>query len=327
MGAQHSLRPLHSVRARPTRAMLGARCCNVSRPWPTARAVAKPTARWGTETAGRDRELSEVGARDEHEVARVDDEPLPRPAANPASAANDASRPPTPYSTTPAPRWTGEPMTLPDLDLAVPGVEEWRDSSYRCALRLPHEHGIAALRPMPDHIACPRPDRHERVALLTARSALADGRLCLEVGGTGRRAGRTVRAAGNRPVDDGDDRDARPRRSRRLPRNRSRGPESGRPPGTGRRPRDLIAVASRWRPWRSCAAPPRRHAGRARSAALAAGHDPCCPSRSVPWRQGDDGNATLACPRQPQVRGQQRQTQVIGERDVDRVVRRQVGAP
>ncbi|GLU46960.1 DNA-3-methyladenine glycosylase [Nocardiopsis ansamitocini] len=37
---------------------------------------------------------------------------------------------------------------------AVPGVEEWRDGSYRCALRLPHGTGVAALRPMPDHVAC-----------------------------------------------------------------------------------------------------------------------------------------------------------------------------
>lgn len=37
---------------------------------------------------------------------------------------------------------------------AVPGVEEWRDGAYRCALRLPHGHGTASLRPLPDHIAC-----------------------------------------------------------------------------------------------------------------------------------------------------------------------------
>jgi AraC family transcriptional regulator, regulatory protein of adaptative response / DNA-3-methyladenine glycosylase II len=37
---------------------------------------------------------------------------------------------------------------------AVPGVEEWRDGAYRCALRLPYGHGIAALRPGPDHVAC-----------------------------------------------------------------------------------------------------------------------------------------------------------------------------
>jgi AraC family transcriptional regulator, regulatory protein of adaptative response / DNA-3-methyladenine glycosylase II len=36
----------------------------------------------------------------------------------------------------------------------VPGVEEWRDGSYRRTLRLPHGHGIAALRPAPDHIDC-----------------------------------------------------------------------------------------------------------------------------------------------------------------------------
>lgn len=37
---------------------------------------------------------------------------------------------------------------------AVPGVEEWRDGAYRRTLRLPHGHGIVALSPRPDHIAC-----------------------------------------------------------------------------------------------------------------------------------------------------------------------------
>jgi AraC family transcriptional regulator, regulatory protein of adaptative response / DNA-3-methyladenine glycosylase II len=37
---------------------------------------------------------------------------------------------------------------------AVPGVEEWRGGGYRRTLRLPHGHGIVALRPEPDHIAC-----------------------------------------------------------------------------------------------------------------------------------------------------------------------------
>src|SRR5690348_18479853 len=37
---------------------------------------------------------------------------------------------------------------------AVPGVEEWRDGAYRRTLRLPHGHGIAALRPTPDYIDC-----------------------------------------------------------------------------------------------------------------------------------------------------------------------------
>ncbi|MCO5972464.1 DNA-3-methyladenine glycosylase 2 family protein [Actinoallomurus soli] len=36
----------------------------------------------------------------------------------------------------------------------VPGVEEWRDGAYRRTLRLPHGHGVVALRPTPDHIAC-----------------------------------------------------------------------------------------------------------------------------------------------------------------------------
>ncbi|NEA04173.1 DNA-3-methyladenine glycosylase 2 family protein, partial [Streptomyces sp. SID10116] len=37
---------------------------------------------------------------------------------------------------------------------AVPGVEEWRDGAYRRTLGLPHGHGIVALTPHPDHIAC-----------------------------------------------------------------------------------------------------------------------------------------------------------------------------
>ena len=37
---------------------------------------------------------------------------------------------------------------------AVPGVEEWRAGAYRRTLRLPHGHGIVALRPGPDYVAC-----------------------------------------------------------------------------------------------------------------------------------------------------------------------------
>ncbi|MCC9705596.1 helix-turn-helix domain-containing protein [Streptomyces sp. MNU76] len=37
---------------------------------------------------------------------------------------------------------------------AVPGVEEWRDGAYRRTLRLPYGHGVVALTPEPDHIAC-----------------------------------------------------------------------------------------------------------------------------------------------------------------------------
>ena len=37
---------------------------------------------------------------------------------------------------------------------AVPGVEEWRDGAYRRTVRLPHGHGIVALRPMPEHVHC-----------------------------------------------------------------------------------------------------------------------------------------------------------------------------
>ncbi|MFJ7947700.1 AlkA N-terminal domain-containing protein [Streptomyces sp. NPDC096354] len=37
---------------------------------------------------------------------------------------------------------------------AVPGVEEWREGAYRRTLTLPYGHGIVALTPHPDHIAC-----------------------------------------------------------------------------------------------------------------------------------------------------------------------------
>ncbi len=37
---------------------------------------------------------------------------------------------------------------------AVPGVEEWRQGAYRCAIRLPHGHAVVSLRPMPEYIAC-----------------------------------------------------------------------------------------------------------------------------------------------------------------------------
>ncbi|WP_069742196.1 AlkA N-terminal domain-containing protein [Streptomyces sp. EN23] len=37
---------------------------------------------------------------------------------------------------------------------AVPGVEEWRDGAYRRTLTLPYGHGVVALTPKPDHIAC-----------------------------------------------------------------------------------------------------------------------------------------------------------------------------
>jgi AraC family transcriptional regulator, regulatory protein of adaptative response / DNA-3-methyladenine glycosylase II len=33
-------------------------------------------------------------------------------------------------------------------------VEEWRAGAYRRTLRLPHGHGIVALRPQPDHVSC-----------------------------------------------------------------------------------------------------------------------------------------------------------------------------
>ncbi|MEU8888044.1 AlkA N-terminal domain-containing protein [Streptomyces sp. NPDC048442] len=37
---------------------------------------------------------------------------------------------------------------------AVPGVEEWRAGAYRRTLQLPYGHGIVALSPRLDHIAC-----------------------------------------------------------------------------------------------------------------------------------------------------------------------------
>ncbi|MDW4914807.1 AlkA N-terminal domain-containing protein [Streptomyces californicus] len=37
---------------------------------------------------------------------------------------------------------------------AVPGVEEWRDGAYRRTLALPYGHGVVALAPKPDHVAC-----------------------------------------------------------------------------------------------------------------------------------------------------------------------------
>ncbi|MFL0027334.1 AlkA N-terminal domain-containing protein [Streptomyces sp. NBUL23] len=37
---------------------------------------------------------------------------------------------------------------------AVPGAEEWRDGAYRRTLTLPYGHGVVALSPAPDHIAC-----------------------------------------------------------------------------------------------------------------------------------------------------------------------------
>ncbi|MGW6457879.1 AlkA N-terminal domain-containing protein [Streptomyces sp. NPDC055078] len=36
----------------------------------------------------------------------------------------------------------------------VPGVEEWRDGSYRRTLGLPYGHGVVALTPGPAHISC-----------------------------------------------------------------------------------------------------------------------------------------------------------------------------
>jgi AraC family transcriptional regulator, regulatory protein of adaptative response / DNA-3-methyladenine glycosylase II len=73
---------------------------------------------------------------------------------------------------TPSPTATAVPLTALSLRLpfrtplapdslfghlaatAVPGVEEWRSGAYRRTLRLPHGHGIVALRPQPDHVGC-----------------------------------------------------------------------------------------------------------------------------------------------------------------------------
>lgn len=71
---------------------------------------------------------------------------------------------------------------------AVPGVEEWRDGAYRRTLGLPHGHGIVALTPHPDHIACrlsltdPRDltlaiSRCRRMLDLDADPAAVDGQL------------------------------------------------------------------------------------------------------------------------------------------------------
>ncbi|HZU71165.1 MAG TPA: AlkA N-terminal domain-containing protein [Acidimicrobiales bacterium] len=40
------------------------------------------------------------------------------------------------------------------LATAVPGCEEYRHGAYRRTMALPHGHGIVALAPKPDHIAC-----------------------------------------------------------------------------------------------------------------------------------------------------------------------------
>ncbi|MEU4834698.1 AlkA N-terminal domain-containing protein [Streptosporangium sp. NPDC023615] len=93
---------------------------------------------------------------------------------------------------------------------AVPGVEEWRDGAYRRTLRLPHGHGIVALRPMSGHVGCllnltdPR-DLPTAIGLcrdlldLDADPATVDGHLGedpalapLVAGAPGRRVPRTV---------------------------------------------------------------------------------------------------------------------------------------
>ncbi|MFC9928031.1 DNA-3-methyladenine glycosylase 2 family protein [Streptomyces sp. NPDC127190] len=93
---------------------------------------------------------------------------------------------------------------------AVPGVEEWRDGAYRRTLRLPYGHGIVALAPRPDHIACRLTlsdlrdltvaiSRCRRLLDLDADPVAVDGRLGadpllapLVAAGPGRRVPRTV---------------------------------------------------------------------------------------------------------------------------------------
>ncbi|MEH0417292.1 AlkA N-terminal domain-containing protein [Streptomyces sp. B21-083] len=93
---------------------------------------------------------------------------------------------------------------------AVPGVEEWRDGAYRRTLRLPYGHGIAALTPTPDHIACRLTlsdlrdlpvaiSRCRRMLDLDADPVAVDEQLCtdpvlapLVAKGPGRRVPRTV---------------------------------------------------------------------------------------------------------------------------------------
>jgi AraC family transcriptional regulator of adaptative response / DNA-3-methyladenine glycosylase II len=57
---------------------------------------------------------------------------------------------------------------------AVPGVEEWRDGSYRRTLRLPNGPGIVALRPLPDHVGC-------RLLLADLRDEAAAVALCRRI--------------------------------------------------------------------------------------------------------------------------------------------------
>ncbi|MFI2213067.1 AlkA N-terminal domain-containing protein [Streptomyces sp. NPDC020141] len=95
----------------------------------------------------------------------------------------------------------------------VPGVEEWRDGSYRRTLRLPYGHGVVALAPADGHIACrlsltdPRDltiaiSRCRRLLDLDADPVAIDDRLRddprlrpLVDGAPGRRVPRTVDAA------------------------------------------------------------------------------------------------------------------------------------
>ena len=71
-----------------------------------------------------------------------------------------AGRAPSPAAGTLALRLPFRAPLCPDnlfghlVATAVPGVEEWRDGAYRRTLRLPRGHGVVALRPMPDHVAC-----------------------------------------------------------------------------------------------------------------------------------------------------------------------------
>jgi AraC family transcriptional regulator of adaptative response / DNA-3-methyladenine glycosylase II len=83
-----------------------------------------------------------------------------RVAAHRDRARSAAGRPPSPAAGALALRLPFRAPLCPDnlfghlVATAVPGVEEWRDGAYRRTLRLPRGHGVVALRPMPDHVAC-----------------------------------------------------------------------------------------------------------------------------------------------------------------------------
>lgn len=86
--------------------------------------------------------------------------PAVTPAATPGNA--DAARVSRPRAGTLQLRLPFRAPLHPDnlfghlIATAVPGVEEWRDGAYRRTLRLPHGHGVVALRPptATGHVPC-----------------------------------------------------------------------------------------------------------------------------------------------------------------------------